>query len=247
MKALSAVLLPALLLLGSVSTVTAQETKQEKSESPEVQPAPLPGQLSEAELGEMLAAVGLKPTKTEQRYDFAFKTSYRGEEWKFSMSAVLSRNGQSMWIMAWLDQIPSTASDVPRTALLRLLAANDRLGEGKFFAYIPTNKRFVMQRVVSNRDMTNKKMMELLQDLAASVADEYPVWAVANWAPKADAAEQQVADGAETGKDSGRAVPTNPTAANRVPTPAGNKTPGAGAKPTRTSDSSRALDNKSVN
>lgn len=247
MKALSAVLLPALLLLGSVSTVSAQETKQEKSESPEVQPAPLPGQLSEAELGEMLSAVGLKPTKTEQRYDFAFKTSYRGEEWKFSMSAVLSRNGQSMWIMAWLDQIPSTASEVPRTALLRLLAANDRLGEGKFFAYIPTNKRFVMQRVVANRDMTNKKMMELLQDLAASVADEYPTWAVTNWTPKADAAEQQVAEGAEAGKDSGRAVPTNPTAANRVPTPAANKTPATGAKPTRTSDSSRALDNKSVN
>lgn len=247
MKALSAVLLPALLLLGSVSTVTAQETKQEKSESPEVQPAPLPGQLSEAELGEMLSAVGLKPTKTEQRYDFAFKTSYRGEEWKFSMSAVLSRNGQSMWVMAWLDQIPSTASEVPRTRLLQLLAANDRLGEGKFFAYIPSNKRFVMQRVVANRDMTNKKMMELLQDLAASVADEYPVWAVVNWAPKPDAAEQQVADGAEAGKDSGRAVPTNPTAANRVPTATANKTPGTAVKPTRTSDSSRALDNKSVN
>jgi hypothetical protein len=247
MKALSAVLLPALLLLGSVSTVSAQETKQEKSESPEVQPAPLPGQISEAELGEMLSAVGLKPTKTEQRYDFAFKTSYRGEEWKFSMSAVLSRNGQSMWIMAWLDQIPSTASEVPRTALLRLLAANDRLGEGKFFAYIPTNKRFVMQRVVANRDMTNKKMMELLQDLAASVADEYPTWAVTNWTPKVDAADQQVAGGADDAKDSGRAVPTNPTAANRVPTAAGNKTPANGVKPTRTSDSSRALDNKSVN
>ncbi len=119
-----------------------------KAEAPEVQPAPLPGQISEEELGQMLAAMGLKPTKTEQRYDFAFKTSYRGEEWKYSMSAVLSRNGQAIWIMAWLDQIPQTSSEVPRTALLRLLAANDRLGEGKFFAYIPTNKRFVMQRVV---------------------------------------------------------------------------------------------------
>lgn len=249
MKALSAVLLPALLLLGSVSTVSAQEAKpeKEKADAPEVQPAPLPGQLSESELGEMLAAVGLKPTKTEQRYDFAFKTSYRGEEWKFSMSAVLSRNGQSMWIMAWLDQIPTTASEVPRTALLRLLAANDRLGEGKFFAYIPTNKRFVMQRVVANRDMTNKKMMELLQDLASSVADEYPTWAVANWTPKAEPAESQQAEPQIAEGDSGRAVPTNPTAANRVPAAGANKTPASGAKSTRTSDSSRALDGKSVN
>jgi len=240
MKSLSAVLLPALLLLGSVSTVSAQEKTQEKTpakaEAPEVQPAPLPGQISEAELGEMLAAIGLKPTKTEQRYDFAFKTSYRGEEWKFSMSAVLSRNGQSVWIMAWLDQIPTTSSEVPRTALLRLLAANDRLGEGKFFAYIPTNKRFVMQRVVANRDMTNKKMMEMLQDLASSVADEYPTWAVTNWTPKAEQADPQVAEGS----DSGRAVPANPAAANRASTPAAKSN-------NKTSDASSKFDEKSVN
>jgi hypothetical protein len=186
-----------------------------------------PGQLTEADLGNTLAAIGLKPKKTEKRYDFAFKTSYRGEEWKFSMSAVLSRNGESVWVMAWLDQIPSTASEVPRTALLRLLAANDRMGEGKFFAYIPTNKRFVLQRVVRNRDMSNKKMMEVLQDLAASVADEYPTWAVANWVPKAD---QQVAD--QDG--SGRTAPQNPTAASRS------------QAPTRTSESTSKFDRSSI-
>ena len=249
MKALSAVLLPALLLLGSVSMVCAQETKQEKekAEAPEVQPAPLPGQVSEAELGEMLAAISLKPTKTEQRYDFAFKTAYRGEDWKFSMSAVLSQNGQSLWIMAWLDQIPTTSSEVPRTALLRLLAANDRLGEGKFFAYIPTNKRFVLQRVVANRDMNNKKLMELLQDLAASVADEYPTWAVTNWNPKPEQAEQQVADQQlPQGSSSGRPVPSNPTAANRTPTPGVKPTPG-GKSPVKTSETASKFDGKSVN
>ena len=218
MKASNAVLLPALLVLGGMWYSAAAQ-----DEKPEVQPAPLPGQISEPELGEILAAIGLKPTKTEQRYDFAFKTSYRGEEWKFSMSAVLSRNGQSMWVMAWLDQIPTTSNEVPRTALLRLLADNDRMGEGKFFAYIPNNKRFVLQRVVANRDMNNKKMMELLQDLAASVADEYPTWSVANWTPKAD---QQAAEG----EASGRAVPENPTAASRTAAPANLKTSEAATK-----------------
>ena len=224
MKALSAVLLPALLVLGGVWSVSAQEEKTE------VKAAKLPGQITEAELGDMLNAVGLKPTKTEQRYDFAFKTSYRGEEWKFSMSAVLSRNEEDVWVMAWLDQIPQSASEVPRTALLRMLAANDRLGDGKFFAYIPTNKRFVMQRVITNRDMTNKKLMETLQDLASSVADEYPTWSVAGWAPKAD---QQVAEG----ESSGRAVPTNPTAASRSAAPG----------QTKTSESASKFDGKTVN
>ncbi len=224
MKSLTALLLPALLVLGGVWTASADE------EQAPVRRAPLPGQISEAELGDMLSAIGLKPTRTEQRYDFAFKTSYRGEEWKFSMSAVLSRNGESVWVMAWLDQIPQSSAEVPRTALLRLLAANDRLGGGKFFAYIPTNKRFVMQRVVDNRDMSNKKMQEILQDLAASVADEYPTWSVTNWAPKS---EQQVAEGAA----SDRGVPVNPTAASKA------------AAPTRvrTSDNSSKFEGKTVN
>ncbi|MFM8475126.1 MAG: hypothetical protein ACKOEO_04945 [Planctomycetaceae bacterium] len=212
----------------SLWTVSAQD-------SPPAAAAAQPGRLSEEQLGEMLAAVGLQPKKTEQRYDFAFKMSYRGEEWKFSMSAVLSRNGESVWVMAWLDQIPQTSAEVPRTALLRLLAANDRLGEGKFFAYIPTNKRFVMQRVIPNRDLTNKKMMEVLQDLASSVADEYPTWSVANWAPKND---QTVADDA----GSNRGVPANPTAASRSPA-----APAAGAQPIRSSDSKGKFDKTSVN
>jgi len=146
-----------------------------------------PGGLSEESLGEALKAIGLKPVKADKRFDFAFKTTVRGEEWKFSMSSVLSRNGKSVWVMAWLDEIPATAQEVPRTALLRLLAANDRLGNGKFFAYIPSNRRFVLQRVVPNEQMSSKKLMSALQDLALSVADEYPTWAVAKWttAPEA--------------------------------------------------------------
>jgi hypothetical protein len=228
MKKLMCLFFFTVLVSGSLWTVSAQD-------SPPAATAAQPGRLSEEQLGEMLAAVGLQPKKTEQRYDFAFKMSYRGEEWKFSMSAVLSRNGESVWVMAWLDQIPQTSAEVPRTALLRLLAANDRLGEGKFFAYIPTNKRFVMQRVIPNRDLTNKKMMEILRDLASSVADEYPTWSVANWAPKND---QTVADDA----GSNRGVPANPTAASRSPA-----SPATGAQPIRSSDSKGKFDKTSVN
>ena len=38
------------------------------------------------------------------------------------MSAVLSQNGQSIWLMAWLDELPRSSAEVPRAALLRLLA-----------------------------------------------------------------------------------------------------------------------------
>jgi len=150
-------------------------------------PAPATtGALNEQSLGETLKSIGLKPQKTDKRYDFAFKTSVRGEEWKFSMSAVLSRNGESVWVMAWLDEIPKKSSQVPQLALLRLLAANDRMGNGKFFAYIPANRRFVLQRVVKNKGLSSQAMTTVLQDLAVSVADEYPNWSVAKWAPQSN-------------------------------------------------------------
>ncbi|MCH2202615.1 MAG: hypothetical protein MK102_11640 [Fuerstiella sp.] len=196
MRRFDVYLLSALLTVAGANQVIAQQT-DDRPQGPS-------GQLSEENLGSVLEAIGLKPTKTEKRYDFGFKTSIQGEEWNFSMSAVLSRNEESLWVMAWLDQIPRTAAAVPRMALLKLLAANDRLGNGKFFAYIPSNKRFVLQRVVVNEKMTTRKLRTILQDLAISVADEYPTWATADWNPKKTS--QRVANESS----SGRSVPKNP-------------------------------------
>lgn len=139
------------------------------------------GRLNEDQLGQTLAGMGLKPEKVEKRYDFAFKAVYKGEEWKLSMSTVLSQNQETVWVMAWLDQIPSSAGDVPRMSLLRLLAANDRLGNGKFFAYIPTNKRFVLQRVVPNEGLSTAVLRDVLKDLGTTVVEEYPIWSVSGW------------------------------------------------------------------
>src|SRR6476619_931287 len=100
---------------------------------------PAPGALNEKSLGELLESLTLKPDKQQQRYDFAFLAPFDDQKWELSMSAVLSQDGTSIWIMAWLDECPKAAAEVPRTALLRLLAENDKLGGGKFFAYIPSN------------------------------------------------------------------------------------------------------------
>lgn len=142
-----------------------------------------PTRVTEDELGQMIAAIGLQPDKKQQRYDFAFRASLEDQQWELSMSAVLSQDGESLWVMAWLDELPKSASDVPRTALLRLLAENDALGNGKFFAYIPNNRRFVLQRVVPNADLTSAKLRVVLQDLGTSVVETYQVWSVANWNP----------------------------------------------------------------
>lgn len=140
------------------------------------------GKLTDQSLGNLLKAMGLDATAAEQRYDFAFKATIEDNEWELSMSAVLSQDGGSVWIMAWLDELPKSAADVPRTALLRLLSDNDKLGKGKFFAYIASNRRFVLQRVIPNENMTAASFRGALDDLGQSVVSTHAHWSVSNWA-----------------------------------------------------------------
>lgn len=139
------------------------------------------GRLTDESLGALLKAMGIEAKIEQTRYDFDFKTVVDEDEWVFSMSSVLSKDGSSVWIMAWLDELPKSPADVPRTALLRLLSDNDKLGQGTFFAYIASNRRFVLQRVIPNENMTTASFRAALDVLGANVADTYAHWSVANW------------------------------------------------------------------
>lgn len=165
------------------------------------------GQISEEQLGQMISALGLEPEKKLQRYDFAFRAVLDDQQWELSMSAVLSQDKESVWVMAWLDELPKASSDVPRTALLRLLAQNDQLGNGKFFAYVPNNRRFVLQRTIPNQNLTSAQLRAVLQDLGTSVVETYPVWSVSNWNPSGvpaaptGQAQQTAADPTQSAKN----------------------------------------------
>jgi len=170
--------------------------------------------MTDEQLEQLILAQKLKPTKVEQRFDFAFKASLNGEEWELSMSAVLSQDGGSIWVMAWLDELPKSAADVPRTALLRLLAANDKMGGGKFFAYIANNRRFVLQRVIGSEELTAADFRLCLQDLGATVVETYPQWAVSNW----KAAEQSPVE--TTGKPDAQRATRSAVNDSKFETPA---------------------------
>ena len=70
-----------------------------------------------------------RSSSTSDASTSAFRRTYNKEPWTLSMSAVLSENGNSIWVMAWLDQCPKTAAEVPRTALLRLLGEERHAGQ----------------------------------------------------------------------------------------------------------------------
>lgn len=155
-----------------VAGVTSAEEKSAAS---------VKGKLTDESLGTLLKGMGFDASLEDKRYDFAFKATIEDAEWELSMSTVLSQDTSSVWVMAWLDELPKSAADVPRTALLRLLADNDKLGKGKFFTYIAANRRFVLQRVIPNENMTAEKFRGVLDDLGQSVVATHPHWSVSNW------------------------------------------------------------------
>lgn len=140
------------------------------------------GSVDPASLGRMLGTLGLKPTAVGTRFDFEFQTREGDQEWGFAMSAVISQDSGTIWLMAWLEEMPKQASKVPAAALLRMLAENDRLGNGKFFAYDRQNRRFLMQRVIPNEGITPAVLRDVIDDMAKGVIGSHVTWSVAQWA-----------------------------------------------------------------
>lgn len=136
------------------------------------------GRVTVESLGDLLRSLKLTPTRQESRHDFAFAAKVGGpgsEEWTLSMSVVLSKDEKSIWLMSWLDEMPS---EVPSSALLSLLALNDRLGNGHFFAYVPSNRRIVLERIVPNENITTRTFRAYLLDMGRSVALTHSEWSL---------------------------------------------------------------------
>lgn len=214
-------------ILGAAMAATVPVVAGSASADEKAGPA-VKGKLTDESLGNLLKAMGFDAQLEEKRYDFVFKATIEKEEWDLSMSAVLSQDGSSIWVMAWLDELPKSAADVPRTALLRLLSDNDKLGKGKFFTYIASNRRFVLQRVVPNEAISSEKFRAVLDDIGQSVVATHPHWSVSNWsAPSTE-------DPAQTAKTGTQVKGSLPVSTN---TTAGNPPKTTGPARTATNDS----------
>ena len=190
------------LVLGALAALTCQAACAQDAAAP----------MTDAKLAEVIKSIGLTPQQSDSRFDFEFKATMGEEQWQLSMSSVLSQDGRSVWLMAWLDELPKNAAEVPRTALLRLLAENDKMGNGKFFAYIANNRRFVLQRVIPTQGLDTASFKAALQDLGSTVVQTYPQWSVAGWAgpsaaPTQTAARPEQAPTQAVGNDSKYALP----------------------------------------
>jgi hypothetical protein len=157
------------------------------------------GALTLEGLGKLLSAMGLKVTREKTQYNFTFPAKL-DVEWNMTMSAVLSEDEESIWLMAWLNELPKSAADVPRTALLRLLAENDKMGKA-FFAYMPSTRRFVLERVIDNEGITTESFKEEMLDLSVLVIETQSVWSVSEWKQSGSTPSDSAKDSKGTSED----------------------------------------------
>jgi hypothetical protein len=159
----------------ATAAIAADADKSAKSSKPAAR-----NPLSVEELGLLLEAMGLKATQFESSFSFTFP--FKAEaEWNMTMSATMSTDARGVWITAYLADLPQAAADVPRTALLKLLAQNDELGDGIFFAYIPKVRKIVLQRVIYNDGITSVIFKEAVRELATRVVETQQLWTVSEW------------------------------------------------------------------
>ena len=200
----------------------------------EGQAAATDDQISFDALGKMLEAMGLKPNKFETSYNFTFP--FKAEtEWNMAMTATMSQHQLGIWITAWLAELPQSSADVPRTALLRLLAQNDELGGGIFFAYMPKVRKIVLECMVANDEVTSATFLEDVRDLATRVAETQQYWDVAEW-KKSPASGSGKDSAADEGKSSAGEKPailsgSGTQDAKPIKTAAKDAAAGAGAAP----------------
>jgi hypothetical protein len=184
------------------------------------------GPITLDELERLLKGLGLKLSKVETRFDFSFDAKL-DSEWKMGMSVFLSSDSEGLWITAWLDELPKSSADVPRTALLRLLAENDKMGK-VFFAYSSGNRRFALNRFIHNDNVTAASLKKDLLEVAHVVVETQQFWSVAEW-------KQPSSSPGSSGKESG-----SEPSASAEGKPSELKSTG-GAKPIRSASSESGI------
>lgn len=191
---------------------------------------PAKGQLTLEGLEKLLAAIGMKTTKADSRIDFTWDAKLEDTEWKMTMSVILSSDESSgIWLTAWLDDLPKSSADVPRTALLRLLAENDKMGKA-FFAYSSGNRRFVLNRFVKNENVTTASFKNDMLDLAHFVVETQPLWSVSEWKQPGSA---PTSSGKDSSKEQAPSILTENSGAKPIKSATQDAPAGGSARPAK--------------
>jgi hypothetical protein len=85
------------------------------------------------------------------------------------------------------------------------------MGKGRFFSYIESNRRFALQQVIENHEMTSKKFRAILVELGQTVAATYPEWSTSAWKDAGNPAKPSPGGEAKPTQEAAASKPGNST------------------------------------
>ena len=147
--------------------------------SSDTKSTPSQASLTFKQLGQMLSQMRLKPSRVQTRYDFPYQATLEEQEIELYLTVLLAKDDSQIRIRAWLDPLPE--GEVPADALLKMLSLNEKMNRGLHFAYSTQTKRFLLEKTISNQDITPEIFTAAFQDLSLQVSDNWETWATSQW------------------------------------------------------------------
>ena len=138
-----------------------------------------PTETSIATVQVVLQQMGLKPITVGDELFCIFKTAYNNRVWKFSISAKVPKDSQTVELYAWLNKYPAEPSDAETLQARALKVKTQQFMDD---AIVPHEFRFrdhrlTLRRVLNAKDCEQtKRLMREIQTLARMVAENYSLW-----------------------------------------------------------------------
>lgn len=136
--------------------------------------------LTPESLGTLLREdMGLDASPFENRHDFLYKADLQNQELELFFSVALSTDQKQLRVRAWLDPLPEGM--ISEEPLLKLLNRNAELTAGLHYAYSREGRRFLIEAVLKNDQMTAEKLKTALNEVSMEVATSWGLWATSEW------------------------------------------------------------------
>jgi hypothetical protein len=140
--------------------------------------------ISDVRLGEMLEGLGVTLKKGTYKSGAAYyDTTVSTKDYDFNVRVGLSPNGRCIWLMAYLDDLPTNTPPERLRALLE--AINSKTGKLQFRL---VGDQLKADQPIDNFAVTPQRLRKELDDFANSLQETDAVWSTKKWNEKAGTA-----------------------------------------------------------
>ena len=160
-----------LLLAGSATQIDAQDKDSDTKITKDAKPA---GVLTAENIKEKLENLGFEPKHNGNTpADIYYRINLNRDDYRFALDVGLSKNGQNVWFLAPLRQLPEP-KDVRPDILEKMLALNDKIGPTHMS--MGSNRMLYLNVAIENRDITPVRLRQVIDSFCNDIRGSESLW-----------------------------------------------------------------------